>query len=170
MKGAIVASRPFVIPVSGLRRTLGSRRHVTCEGPVPDLACSGSWVPDDTEPRADVTIESVAGGVAVAGTITVVWTGPCRRCLEPATGTEQLRVRELYLEDGDGEETYRLVDDRVDLEPLVRDAVLLELPQAPLCRPECLGLCPVCGVNRNLERCACRPPADPRWVALDVLR
>ena len=51
-------------------------------------------------------------------------------------------MRELYTEDGDGEETYPLVDDEVDLEPLVRDAVLLELPLAPLCRPDCLGLCP----------------------------
>jgi uncharacterized protein len=79
-------------------------------------------------------------------------------------------VRELYLEDGDGDETYRLVDDQLDLEPLVRDAVLLELPQAPLCRADCRGLCATCGANRNLEPCACRPPGDPRWAVLDVLR
>ena len=79
-------------------------------------------------------------------------------------------MRELYTDDGDGEETYPLVDHEVDLEPLVRDAVLLELPLAPLCRADCQGLCPFCGVNRNDEACGCEAPADPRWSALDVLR
>jgi uncharacterized protein len=78
-------------------------------------------------------------------------------------------VRELYTRGGDGDETYRLDGDEVDLEPLVHDAVLLELPQAPLCRPDCLGLCPTCGANRNLDPCTCAAPRDPRWAALDAL-
>jgi uncharacterized protein len=98
------------------------------------------------------------------------WAGECRRCLAPASGVLELPVRELYTEDGDGDETYPLADDEVDLEPLVRDAVLLELPRAPLCRPNCLGLCPTCGANRNEEACGCEAPRDPRWGALDVLR
>ncbi len=59
----------------------------------------------------------------------------------------------------------------VDLAPLVRDAVLLGLPPAPLCEEGCLGLCPVCGANRNEARCSCdASPPDPRWAALDALR
>ena len=68
------------------------------------------------------------------------------------------------------DEAYPLAGDELDLEPLARDAVLLELPLAPLCTEDCQGLCPTCGANRNTESCDCAPPADPRWAALDVLR
>ena len=68
------------------------------------------------------------------------------------------------------EDAYPLVDDELDLEPLVRDAVLLELPLAPLCREDCAGLCPQCGANRNEGACGCAAPRDPRWATLDVLR
>ena len=115
-------------------------------------------------------LESVLGGVSVTGTVSAPWTGACRRCLAAASGVLDCPVRELYTEDGDGDETYPLDDDDVDLEPLVRDAVLLELPLAPLCRPDCRGLCPICGADRNVEPCDCEAPPDPRWAALDVLR
>ena len=55
-------------------------------------------------------------------------------------------------------------------EPLVRDAVLLDLPLAPLCSEECLGLCPQCGANWNEGSCGCPPVTDARWAALDRLR
>ena len=71
---------------------------------------------------------------------------------------------------GRDEEAYPLRGDELDLEPLARDAVILELPLAPLCSEGCLGLCPTCGANRNTEPCACAPPSDPRWSALDALR
>ncbi len=58
----------------------------------------------------------------------------------------------------------------IDLGPLVRDAVVLELPMAPLCRDDCAGLCPQCGANRNEGDCGCVAPRDPRWANLDVLR
>jgi uncharacterized protein len=68
------------------------------------------------------------------------------------------------------DDMYPIVDDRVDLGPLVRDAIVLELPMAPLCRDDCAGLCPVCGANRNEGDCGCVAPRDPRWANLDVLR
>ena len=71
--------------------------------------------------------------------------------------------------DGD-EEAYPLTGDELDLEPLARDAVLLELPLAPLCSEDCRGLCPQCGANWNTEPCDCtarrRPPlVGPRRPA-----
>jgi uncharacterized protein len=49
--------------------------------------------------------------------------------------------------------------------------VLLDAPTTPLCRPDCAGLCPQCGADRNEQACACQPPpADPRWSALDALK
>ncbi|HLX87792.1 MAG TPA: DUF177 domain-containing protein, partial [Acidimicrobiales bacterium] len=154
--------RPFLVHAARLRRAVGTRRHEVRRGVVDGLACSGSAVPERSEVEADVVLESVVGGVSVTGSVLAPWSGSCRRCLTPATGVLTLRVREHYTEGGDGEETYPLADGDVDLEPLVRDAVLLELPQAPLCRPDCRGLCPVCGVNRNDEACSCVAPRDER--------
>ena len=162
--------RPFVVHVAKLRRAVGTRWHEQRQGPIEDLGLSDVAVPEEAMPVADVVLESVLGGVSVTGTVSAPWAGECRRCLAPASGVLQLKVRELYTEEGDGDETYPLVDDEVDLEPLVRDAVLLELPQAPLCRPECRGLCPMCGADRNEEACGCEARRDPRWAALDVLR
>ncbi|HUI03486.1 MAG TPA: DUF177 domain-containing protein [Acidimicrobiales bacterium] len=165
-----VAGRPFVVHVAKLRRSPGTRWHEVRTGVVEGLECTGSAVPPGEAVSAEVTVESVLGGVSVTGTVTVPWTAVCRRCLAPAAGTVVVPVRELYTEGGDGEDTYPLDGDDLDLEPLVRDAVLLELPQAPLCRGDCAGLCPRCGANRNEGDCGCRAAPDPRWAALDALR
>ncbi len=162
--------RPFLVHTSRLRRAVGSRSHEVRRGVIDDLACSGSAVPAHAQVEADVVLESVVGGVSVTGTVRAPWTGTCRRCLEPAGDTIEVEVREHFTEGGDGQETYPLCEGELDLEPMVRDAVLLELPQAPLCRQGCLGICPTCGVNRNEEACRCRPERDERWAALDVLR
>jgi uncharacterized protein len=89
--------------------------------------------------------------------------------LEPAVGIVEDEVCELCCEDGDVETTYPLHGDLLDLAPVVRDACILDLPLAPLCRADCAGLCPECGVNRNLEQCACDAPTDPRWDSLRAL-
>jgi uncharacterized protein len=166
----VAPARPFVVHVARLRRAAATRWNEQRQGPIVGLECSGSTVPEDETPMADVVLECVLGGVSVTGTVEAPWTGECRRCLTRASGLIRVAVRELYTEDGDGNETYPIVNDEVDLEPLVRDAVLLELPPAPLCDPDCRGLCPVCGVNRNEEVCQCEAQRDPRWSALDVLR
>jgi uncharacterized protein len=156
--------------VAGLRKVVGTRRAERRQGPIEDLECSASAVPAGAVVVADVVLESALGGIAVTGTVLAPWEGECRRCLAPASGRLEVAVRELYTPGGDGDDTYPLVDEEVDLEPLAHDTVLLELPQAPLCRPDCLGLCPVCGANRNEEPCQCPPAPDPRWAALDALR
>ena len=165
-----MASRPFVVHVAKLRKALGTRWHEERSGPMADLACSGSQVLADAVVHADVTLEAISGGISVSGLVTAPWVGECRRCLTQASGILELPVRELYTPDGDGEDAYPLRADEVDLEPLVHDAVLLELPIAPLCDTGCRGLCPMCGVNRNEQACRCEVPRDGRWAALDVLR
>ena len=161
---------PYLIHLTTLRRDIGARRHEVRRAVVDDLAVVGTAVPPGAETEADVMLGSILGGVEVTGTVSAPWVGQCRRCLEPAAGTVSVKVRELYTDDGDGDETYPLHGDELDLEPLVRDAVLLELPPAPLCRPDCQGLCPRCGANRNDEACDCTEELDSRWAALDVLR
>jgi len=165
-----VSGSPFVVHVAKLRRAQGTRWHEVRRGSIEDLSCSGSAVADDSEVEADVTLESVAGGISVVGVLSGAWVGECRRCLNPAEGELKVRVLEHFTEEGDGSDTYPLVDDVVDLEPMAHDALLLELPMAPLCGPGCRGLCPTCGVNLNEESCSCgSQAADPRWAALSAL-
>ena len=132
-------------------------------------------MPEGSDAAADVELDSVLGGIEVAGQVRAPWTGVCRRCLQELQGELVADVRELYrpvsASEPPDEETYPLVGDHLDLAPLVRDAILLELPIAPLCRSDCAGLCPTCGVDRNEVACGCQAgPTDPRWSALDALR
>jgi uncharacterized protein len=167
-----VSARPFRLNVGALRRTPGTRRREERRGPVAGLAVTGSSVPEGGEAAVDLTVESLqADAVLVSGTVTAPWEGHCRRCLAEARGELVAEVKELFEEGADGEEIYPLQGDQLDLEPLVRDAVLLELPLAPLCSEACQGLCPVCGINRNEGSCECEQnQRDPRWAALDDLR
>jgi uncharacterized protein len=164
-----MTTRPFIVHVARLRRSGASRSHEQRSGPIAGLEVTGSRVPEGSDVSVDVVLEAVAGGVEVAGTVEAPWVGACRRCLAEAKGTLVVPVRELYTQSGDGNETYELRDDTVDLEVLAHDALLLELPPAPLCRPDCQGLCPMCGVDRNLEKCSCEAPTNPRFAALDAL-
>jgi uncharacterized protein len=119
----------------------------------------------------DLTLERVSEGIVVRGTITAPWDASCSRCLAPVGGPLAVQVAELYERRPLEGETYLLSeDDIVDLEPLIRDALLLELPAVPLCRPDCQGLCPSCGVDHNQVSCDCtHAEPDPRWEALRSL-
>jgi uncharacterized protein len=133
-----------------------------------------SVVPADAECEADVTLTPYGGGIDVAGTVTAPWEGICRRCAVPVSGVLVLAVTERYADapvvETAEEELYPIADDTIDLGPLVRDAIVLDLPGAPLCREDCAGLCPQCGADRNEGPCSCVAPRDPRWANLDVLR
>ncbi|MGD1012170.1 MAG: DUF177 domain-containing protein [Acidimicrobiales bacterium] len=159
----------FVVGVALLRKHPGTRRELKLAGPIADLEVTNSRVPEGSLVEVDVALESVFGGVVVSGTVSACWEGECGRCLEPATGRFCVDVREVYSEQADPELEYPLSADWLDLEPLAHDACILELPLAPLCRNDCLGLCPECGVNRNNETCTCTARTDPRWAALDSL-
>ena len=163
-------SSPFVVSVAHLRRAPGDRRRESRTGPLAGLAVTGSAVPPGAEVTVDVMLDSVPGAVVASGTVTAPWSGPCRRCLADTEGTIRARVRELFEDDHDPEQTYPLRGDLLDLEPLARDTVLLELPLAPLCRDDCAGICPTCGADRNVAPCRCSSTVpDPRWAALDAL-
>ncbi len=166
-----MSTHPFRVPVATLRRRPGDRRREERLGRIPDLFVTGSRVPQRAEVRVEAQLESVHGGILVTGTVSAPWEGACRRCLEEVSGTLTSEVRELFEEGGDPEQTYRLDGDQLDLEPMARDAVVLELPSAPLCSDGCRGLCPVCGSNRNDFACGCsQDERDPRWARLEVLR
>jgi uncharacterized protein len=155
--------------VAVLRKHPGTQKPVKVTGPIAELEVSDSRVPPKSEVEVDVLLESVLGGMVVSGTVSADWEGECRRCLDRATGRLSAQVRELYSDDADLELDYPMTADWLDLEPLAHDACILELPLAPLCGPDCLGLCPECGANRNHETCTCSDKIDPRWAALSGL-
>ncbi len=173
---------PFVVHVARLRRVQGTRWHevrtgpIDTEGVIVARSPAESSVPEGADAICEVTLESFSGGVMVTGTVAAPWKGMCRRCAAPVEGMLRIPVRERFTEPGGGygdpddDDAYPIVDDELDLGPMVRDAVVLELPLAPLCREDCQGLCPRCGCDRNEEACDCEAPRDPRWANLDVLR
>lgn len=160
---------PFVVPVASLRRHAGTRRALSVAAPIEDLAVSYSAVVAGTDVVFEGALESFGGGVMVGGEVGFAWEGVCRRCLERASGTGTSEVTELCGDDPDLETEYPIDGDMLDLEPVVRDACILSLPLAPLCRPDCAGLCPGCGVNLNMEPCICTETLDPRWAGLASL-
>lgn len=159
----MVSRRPFVVNVSPILRHSAGSMSESVRGPIADLNVCGSIVPEEAEVEVEAVLEPAHPGVLVSGTVTARWLGECRRCLTPAEGTLAVAVRELFDRGGDPETTYPLVGEQVDLEPMARDAILCELPLAPLCRPGCRGLCPECGGDRNLDECRCPDElGDPR--------
>lgn len=162
---------PLVVNALELLRRPGSDKDVSCsvEADVVDLDDS-RLVPHSSIEVA-LVCSSLSDGVVVEGRIAATFQGECRRCLREVSGAVDVPVRELYQETLTDPDAFPISNDQIDLRPLVRETVLLELPDAPLCSADCRGLCPVCGVDRNRTECACRPTArDPRWSALDALR
>jgi uncharacterized protein len=151
-------------------RLPGASRDVDVSAPLPGLRTDAVEVPGNEPVHGHLHLERVCDGVVARGEIDARWQGLCSRCLAPVSGETSVHVDELFEEDPVEGETYRLDHDQLDLEPLVRDALMLELPHTPLCRPECRGLCPNCGTDRNTSSCECEPePADARWAALRSL-
>ena len=162
------------IGVMELRRRVGTQRDVHVATSLPGLHITGAQVPDDAELAIDATLESIEGGaVTVSGTVTVPWTAECRRCLDEITGVAVVDLSEVFEVRPVEGETYPIEGDEVDLEPVVRDAALLHLPLAPLCREDCAGPAPdAFPANVGGEEAAGdeAPARDPRWSALDELR
>ncbi|MBB1155087.1 MULTISPECIES: YceD family protein [Amycolatopsis] len=167
---------PWVVDTRELGRRAGLSRELRRSAPVPtSLGVPGVLEIREGEPvELDLMLESVVEGVLVTGTAAAVATGECSRCLDPVTENVEVDLTELFAYPGsateettDEDEIPRLVDDRIDLEPTVRDAVVLALPLAPLCREDCPGLCIECGVKwADLEPGHGHEKIDPRWAAL----
>ena len=101
--------------------------------------------------HARLALEGTSGGIVVRGRVVATGRHTCRRCLTEWAEPLEVEVLEVLGTDPEGE--YRLHGDEADLEPPLRDAVLLSLPLRPLCRPDCRGLCAVCGADLNTGSC-----------------
>jgi uncharacterized protein len=170
---------PLVFDTRTLGRQPGTARSQTRVVPAPaDLRVAMAYVPPGTDIKLTVMLEAVSEGVLVTAEATAPVTGECARCLEPAASSVEVAFRELYEPDDgspdlvdDDSDRHFLHGELLDLEPAFRDAVVLALPLAPLCRPDCAGLCVECGVrlaDAGPEHDHDRP-SDPRWARLGQL-
>jgi uncharacterized protein len=161
----------LVLGTHELGRQAGAMKVVqaTVEAPA-DLGIAVIGVPPGSPVELDLRLESVVEGVLVTGTATVELRGECVRCLNAVSDQLEVDIQELYLYPGieaDDDLASRLEGDLVDLEPVLRDEVVVDLPFQPLCRDDCSGLCVECGANLN-DHPDHRHEADldPRWDAL----
>lgn len=169
---------PLVLDTRELPRRPGMLRTVTRVVPAPaDLGLELIGVPQGADLSLDLRLESVSEGVLVSGTATGPVEGECGRCLRPIRESLTVTIQELFAyensttdETADEDEVGRMQGDLIDLEPTLRDAVVLALPNNPLCREDCPGLCPECGVHRDdLPADHSHDQIDPRWAGLSQL-
>ena len=152
---------------------------VAAEIPGDDSLWEGSGVPwagpVDVALRASY---SGSGEIVVRGGVTGPLEQECRRCLEPVRSGFELDVTMVFVSsdesEGGGAGDARIYDAKaseLDLGEAMREELILALDAYVVCDPECKGLCPECGVNRNTGTCSCsREESDPRWEALRTLK
>ena len=159
---------PFVLPVRDITHRPGEMREHSFEVPAPDRWGEGLVSVVQGEPVAiDVRLESVHEGILASGDIDTEYTGVCSRCLTDIAEALEVEFQELFAYPGEEEADFEVQDDHVDLETLVREAVVLSLPFQPVCQPDCPGLDPVTG-ERLADSAGSQQsePVDPRWAAL----
>ncbi len=167
---------PLVIDTRELGRRPGSMREVHRAAPAPaGLGIDVLGVPEGSDLAVDVRLEAVQEGVLVSGRVLATATGECVRCLEVVQVHLDVPLQELFLYPGgrqggkEEDELPELVGDHIELEPSVRDAVVLALPRQPVCRADCPGLCSVCGRRLAQDPNHQHEDVDPRWAALHGL-
>jgi uncharacterized metal-binding protein YceD (DUF177 family) len=169
------AANPWKVDLRELGRRPGSLHELERTAPAPaDWRVELIGVPEGAEIELALRLESVMEGVLVTGELDVPVVGSCARCLEPIEDTLHLDVQELYAYPGstteatsEEDEVRRLEGDFLDLEPLVRDTVVLSLPLAPVCTEDCAGLCVDCGLRLDdLPADHTHEVVDARWAAL----
>ena len=169
------SANPWRLDLRELGRRAGALQEIQRTIPAPE-----AWkveligVPAGADVQLRLRLESVMEGVLVSGEIEAPLVGSCARCLEPIEDTLTLDVQELYAYEGstteatsEEDEVRRIEGDHLDLEPLARDTVVLNLPLAPVCTPDCAGLCVDCGQRLDdLPADHAHEIVDARWADL----
>jgi uncharacterized protein len=164
-------SNPLLINAAELLRRPGSERRIELHPTIAELGIVDPKFDQAATVDVALRLESLTDGIVVDGTITAPWSDSCRRCLSPAHGSVVAEVAELYQHVVTDPDAFEIVGDQIDLGQMIRENVLLEAPLAPLCRPDCAGLCPDCGIDLNTATCDCNTVVvDPRWEALSQLK
>lgn len=173
---------PLVLDTRKLGRRPGTMQELQRTVVLPDdLGTEVIAIKAGSPVEIDVRLESVVEGVLVTGSVSGTATGACVRCLDPVELDVDARFQELFAYtdraahhhevagDSDEDDVYELVDDLVDLETVLRDAVVPTLPFQPVCREDCPGLCAQCGLHLAEDPDHHHEVIDPRWSALSGL-
>ena len=175
-------SSTLVVNVLDLLRRAGSEKSVSLVVRAIDFDFADSRIDNASDVTVNIDLESSTTGIVAHGQASVRWQSACRRCLRTVAGTVSADIDEVFSrevpkhrrESDDSlpvTDAEPLVGDQIDFTLPVREAVLLAVPDAPLCRTDCPGLCPQCGADRATTKCSCVAfVRDERWAALDALR
>jgi uncharacterized protein len=166
-----VIKTPYTVDVYDLMHRPGEMRERTLDIVVPEeFGNAMIAVKKGSELQVDLRMESLHDGILVSADIDGTAAGECGRCLIDIEQDVQVEIQELFAYSSDEAFEYEVHEDTIDLEPVIRDAVVLSLPFQPVCQEDCLGLCPQCGVrlldNPGHEH---ENAIDPRWAALGSL-
>ncbi|MFW7413401.1 YceD family protein [Demequina sp. SO4-18] len=171
-------SSPYRFLIRDFARSPGAQRTVSETFPAPAvLGTVMVGVPEGAEIRLDASLEAVSEGIWVSGTVAAEAVGECGRCLDEVRFDVAAPVQGLFVfdqsqvgdEEGESEDVFEFDGETLDLEEVVRDAVVLQLPFTPLCRPDCPGLCDQCGARLEDDPDHAHEVIDPRWSALTSL-
>jgi uncharacterized protein len=170
-------SSPMAVDITRLGRRPGAM--VTLRDTVPSPSRIGLdmiAIQQGAPLELDLRVESVSEGVLVTGTVAGPTVGECARCLGAVNGRVQVGLTELFAYPDSAteatteeDEVGHVVDDTIDLEQSIIDAVGLDLPFAPVCSPDCPGLCPECGIPLASEPGHHHDRIDPRWAKLAAM-
>ncbi|GAC79802.1 uncharacterized protein SAMN04488550_1836 [Gordonia malaquae] len=170
---------PFVIDVRSVPRRAGSMVEVDRTVAAPDrIGAQMVGIPAGADVHLDLRLESVTEGVLVSGTVDGPLDGQCGRCLDPIEDSVSVYLTELFAypdsetdKTSDDEDVERIVDEEINLEQTIIDAIGTELPLTPVCTPDCPGLCQVCGVKlADAEPDHGHDVIDPRWAKLAAFK
>ena len=171
-------SSPLTIGVRDLEHRPGTMRRLEEVVPAPEnFGNALIGAPEGSDIDLDLRLESVHDGILVSGTAAVAIHGECSRCLDPIDYDLDVDVQELYVfdaatdggEESEDDQMYEVQDESIDLEPMLRDAVITQLPFQPVCREDCQGLCAQCGARLEDDPGHHHEVLDPRWSALSGL-
>lgn len=156
------------VDVRDLLERPGSSRAVEVKGSIESLGGGLANLPEGEEIEAGLVLASVIEGILATGRVSGKLRFTCARCLRDFDSPVVVEVTELFGRTEDPDAYSLDPAGWVDPEPMIRDAIGLEIPFSPLCKPDCLGLCEICGGDRNKGECpGDHHRMDPRWEGLD---
>ena len=158
----------FQVAVHDLMHKPGQMRELKLDIVTPEQMGEGiALIPIGAELDLDVRLESVHEGILATGEVFADADGECSRCLDPLTLPVEVDFQELFAYSLTNEDEFVVTDEQIDLEQVIRDAVVLSLPFKPVCRKNCLGLCPDCGLKMaENPHHVHEAPVDSRFAAL----
>lgn len=153
----------------------GTYRDLHIDRPLAGVRTALAYLDDHEHVQAELRAESVVEGILVSGRVSGVAHLSCARCLRPFADAVDLEVCELFYAAGQrppgDDDAYEVSGTDIELETLLRDALVLALPLNPVCAPGCRGLCARCGADLNAGQCGCsESDTDPRWAPLEALK